>query len=138
MDLFSVGLKHNAAAGVSLADSQKTLLLYRSNLDSLRPSERKIVDRLPGEWPLMTTGGVATIIGDSVRVFNLGSPSRGISHKEWNISLPVDDPESWCFCPGADAIAFFKVPESAWVDWSQERPKRAHYDVTVTLSSNSI
>lgn len=139
IDLFSVGLEYNVAAGVSLADSKKALLQYRSSLDSLHPSEKRVVVGLqPSEDILKTAGGVAAVIGDSVHLFALGSPSRGIPYKEWRIPLPADGRGEWCFCPGADVIATLKVPEQMCVDRSQEPLKQVHFDITVTLSSNFI
>ena len=55
------------------------------------------------------TGGVYGMVEDSIRLFTLGSASRGIPCKEWEISSPVNDVEGYCFYPGADVIAFLDV-----------------------------
>ena len=111
-------MEHNAAAGVSLTDSQKALLQYLSNLDSLRPGEKRTVGGLcPSSRFLKTVGGITAVMeDDSVRLFSLGSPTRGIPYKEWEIPLPaVDILDGYCFYPGADVIAFLNVPSSVCV-----------------------
>jgi hypothetical protein len=107
IDLFSAGLEYNATVGVDLADSRKALLQYRSSLDSLRPTDKRVVDDLPFSH-IEATGGVYAAVGDSVLLFTLGSTSRGIPYKEWEIPLPVDSFKEWGFYPGADVIFFIE------------------------------
>ena len=118
IDLFSAGLEYNAAAGVSLDDSRKALHQFRSSLDSLRPIEERTVDRKSSEYVEFEkpAGGVYPIVdGSSVRLFTLGSASRGIPHKEWEIPLPVAELAGYGFCPGADVIAFVELQEAKCV-----------------------
>ena len=60
IELYSAGFKYNAAAGIELADSKKAFLEYRSNLDSLRPSEEVTLDGVRREDAVSSTtvGGV--------------------------------------------------------------------------------
>ncbi|KAF9788530.1 hypothetical protein BJ322DRAFT_1106514 [Thelephora terrestris] len=113
IDLFTAGLEHNAEAGISLADSQEALLRYRSSLDSLSPAEVRAVNNLEVEDlranNMKIAGGVCAIIKDPVRLFTLGSASRGILHKEWAIPLPVADPVGYGFYPGANVITFVEL-----------------------------
>ncbi|KAF9649099.1 hypothetical protein BDM02DRAFT_3114465 [Thelephora ganbajun] len=78
------GLEYNAAAGISLADSKKSFLQYRSNLNSLRPIEKRTVDNLRSNHgsDSKAGGGVYAIVEDSIRLFSLGSASRRIPYKE--------------------------------------------------------
>ena len=66
--------------------------------------------------PHRSAGGVYAILEDSVRLFTLGSHSRGIPSKEWRIPLPVSHVDDYCFHPGADVIAFLDVDRSLCVD----------------------
>jgi len=116
IDLYSTGLEYNAAAGVSLADSRKALLQYRASLDSLCPSEKWTVKDIATTAVFCRSAGdVYAILEDSVRLFTLGSPSRGIPFKEWRIPLPVYGVGDYCFHPGADVIAFLDVDQSLCV-----------------------
>ena len=121
IDLFSVGLEYNEAAGVSLEHSRKALLRYCESLDALQPIEERIVDR---NWPEhmeseRPAGGIfPTITGSSARLFAPGSASRGIPHKEWEIPLPDIDLASYGFYPCADVIALVELQEAKCVHWS--------------------
>jgi hypothetical protein len=108
IELRAAGLEYNAAAGISLVDSRNALLQYRSNLDSLRPVEKRSFEILQAGKVVhaRSGGGAFAIAKDSVQVFTLGSASRGIPHKEWEIPLPVTDLEDFCLYPGDDVIAF--------------------------------
>jgi hypothetical protein len=126
IDLFAAGLEYNPGAGVSLADSREALLQYRSNLDSLCPIEERTVESpWEGDMGLVkTAGGVCAIVkGGSVRLVTLGSASRGIPNKEWEIPAPVANQLDYCFYPGADVIAFVNLQESGYVcfSWGQHR-----------------
>ena len=124
MDLFAAGLEHNVEAGISLVDSQKALLRYHSSLDSLRPIEVKAVSNLEqedlDEDYMSTAGGVYAIIKDPVRLFTLGSVSRGIPQKEWEIPLPVANPAGYGFYIGANVIAFVEMRRAARANLSLE------------------
>lgn len=141
IDLFSTGLEYNAAAGVSLDDSRKALLRYCSSLDSLRPVEEKMMDR---KWPEYVelekpVGGVYPIVnGSSIRLFTMGSASRGIPHKEWEIPLPVVDLACYGFYPGADVIAFVELREPKYIRLSWELTPRTHPNLVGPSRSKSI
>jgi hypothetical protein len=108
IDLFSAGLEYNPGAGVSLTDSREALLRYRSSPDPLY----RIRNTLQ-VGPVKAAGGVyATVKDDLVRLFTLSSPSRGIQHREWEIPFPAEDLRHYGLYPGADVIAFVKLPES--------------------------
>ena len=110
IELYAAGFKYNPGVGISLSDSRKALLQYYSNLESLRPAEERKMENIRVKEVCSVTGGgvYAAIIGDAVRLITLGSASRGIPHREWQIPFPVIDPEDYCLCPGADVIVFFE------------------------------
>lgn len=113
IDLFAAGFKYNAAAGISLADSRKAFAQYHSNLETLHSIEEKAVAKLGPEYAdyIRSTSGVhGIIVRGSVRLYTLGSISRGIPRKEWEIPIPAVDLACYSFHPPADIIAF--------VDWS--------------------
>ena len=51
------------------------------------------------------------IVNESVRLFTLGSSSRRIPYKEWEIPLPSVGVQRCDFYPGADIIAFAELRE---------------------------
>lgn len=107
-------MEYNAAAGIGLADNREAFLQYRSNLDSLCPIEERTIDDTHWErgdvGSSMAVGGIYAITeGDSLRLLGLGSASRGISHKEWEIPSPADDLAGYAFNPAADVIAFIRL-----------------------------
>ena len=109
IELYAAGLEYNAAAGISLADSRDAFFRYRSNLESLRPVEKRTVENSWTNDVEVISDGVYAILDDfedSLRLFTLGSASRGIPHREWEIPLPVIDPVNYCLYPGSDVIAF--------------------------------
>lgn len=115
IELFAVGLEYNAAAGINLADSKNTLRQYRSSFNSLRPTDERIVNLMRGDdW---TSGGVYAMLNTSVRLFALGSASRGIPHKDWGWETPVPEPDllAYDFDPSADVIAFLELSEGPQV-----------------------
>lgn len=61
------------------------------------------------ERRIKVIGGVCAIVRDSARFVRLGSTSRGIPPKEWEIPLPVADPAEYTHYPGADVIAFVEL-----------------------------
>ena len=107
IDLFAAGLERNPKAGIGLAESRKALVRYSSSLGSLRPIEERVVDGIHvrnGRW-LRTAGGVCAVFADSIRLFTLGSASRGIPYKEWKIPSPINNPMGYNIYPGANIIA---------------------------------
>ena len=76
-------------------------------MDSLCPIEERVVDDIRPDYSstMKTNGGIHAIPeNDSVRLFALGSASRGIPYKQWEIPLPFDE-YSYDFCPRADLFA---------------------------------
>ena len=139
MDLHSTGLEYNAVAGISLADSRKAPLQYRSSLDSPCPSAKWTAKNIKTtEVFYRSAGDVYAILEESVRLFTLGSPSRGIPFKEWKIPLPVDDVDDYCLYPGADVIAFLIVQEYTCVTEPQRLSQHAHYDTIEIFGSKFI
>jgi hypothetical protein len=45
--LFAAGLEHNATSGIDLAQSREAFLQYSTGLNSLRPIEKRVVDKVP-------------------------------------------------------------------------------------------
>jgi len=114
IDLFAAGFEDNMAAGLSLTEKREALRRYCSNLDSLRPIEERRVDNVAipnGNTVSKTAGGVYAIATESVRLFTLGSPLRGIQYKEWEIPLPLpgSDLGGYGFYPCEDVIAFVEL-----------------------------
>lgn len=63
--------------------------------------------RVGNNISVVTGGGVCAVLeDDSVRLFTLGSASRRIPDKEWEIPLPVTSPAKCALYPGADVIVF--------------------------------
>lgn len=112
--LHSLGLKHNPAAGIELSESRKALFWYLDRYHQLKYIEERTVadvqipDDVDGTY---CAGGVYGIMNDSVRLFRLGSVSRGIPFEEWEIPCPQVAIENYAFCPGADVIAFAELPQ---------------------------
>ena len=59
--------------------------------------------------------GVHAILKNEVRLFTLGSVSRGISYKECAMPLPVTAPQGYGFCPDADIISFVELLKESCV-----------------------
>ena len=76
----------------------------------MRPAEKRTLEIVHTgyRYHVKSAGGVFAIIEESVRLITLGSASRGIPHREWEIPLPVTDIEDYCLYPGEDVIAFFE------------------------------
>ena len=87
-------------------------------MDSLSQIEERAVESLQTDtWGYtISAGGVRAFdTENSVRLFVIGSASRGIPHKEWEIPAPTDAPWKCCFCPGADVIAFTNLQTGVYV-----------------------
>ena len=118
-DLFAAGFKYNATARIDLDDSRKALLRYKSSMNSLRPAEERMVDDIRPTYlsTMKTIGGIHAITErNSVRLFALGSASRGIPYKQWEIPLPFDE-YSYDFCPRADLFAVVEWQLVEYVRW---------------------
>ena len=90
-------------------------------------------------FSLKTAGGVHAVLTDSVRLFTLGSTSRGIPFKEWEIPCPINDPIDWKIYPCANLIAFVERPPHRCVHYLQESQSQAHSNAaTVTYKSGFI
>ena len=86
---------------------------------SLSPIEERVVDNLPVEYvSTETVGGIhASINHDSAWLFALGSASRGIPYKQWEIKLPTSGLQKCGFCPRADVFVIVKVEGVMYVSW---------------------
>jgi len=120
IDLYAAGLEYNAAAGISLAESRTALQRYLSSLDLLRPAKewtRGSIQILEDYHDPTIAGGIYAIVEESVRLFNPGSPSQRIPHKEWEIPIPSVQGyvRDYSFYPGADIIAFAALQEETCV-----------------------
>ena len=117
-DLHAVGLEHNPAAGIDLTESQKALCQYLTSYGTLSPTEEKTVCglRAPDNYQnAKVVDGVHAILKNEVRLFTLGSVSRGIPCKEWAMPLPVTAPQGYGFCPDADIISFVELLKESCV-----------------------
>ena len=135
IDLFAAGLEYNAAAGIDLVESRKAFLQYSSSVDLLHPIEEKVVGEVQSDgnrWS-KTAGGVLAIFADSVRLFALGSASRGISYKEWKIQPPIDNAIGFHICPAANLIVFIGPQTSRCAHRSQELLSRTHPNVAAVV-----
>ena len=77
-------------------------------MDLLRPIEERAVEDIQPSYtlPMKTVGGIQAIVDNgSVRLLSLGSASRGIPYKQWDIPLPVVNVDAYGFCPRADVFA---------------------------------
>ena len=118
IDLHAAGFEYNPAAGIDLSESRKALRQYLSNLNLSCPIEERVVENPRiGEWGenVKAAGGVMTIVNESVRLFTLGSSSRRIPYKEWEIPLPSFGVQRCDFYPGVDIIAFVELQEEKCV-----------------------
>ena len=114
LHLHSLGLEHNPAAGIEQPESRKALFRYIDRYHQLDRLEERTVSNIQIPEDVDSTysaGGVYGIMNDSVRLFRLGSVSRGIPLKEWEIPRPQVAIEYYGFYPGADVIAFAELPE---------------------------
>jgi len=131
IDLYGAGFEHNPAAGIDLAESRKALRRHLSNLDPFSPVQEWVVDnpRISDDISnIKAAGGVIAMINESVRLFTLGSSSRKIPHKEWEIPLPTVAPENYGLYPGADIIAFVEVQSVMYVFFF----KNTRWELTLT------
>ena len=135
LDIYAAGLEHNPAAGIDLAESRKAFSRYLVKLDTLSPNEeRTVVDlRAPDDTEdAKTAGGIYAIAKDQVRLFTLGSVSRGIPYKEWVIPhpIPINTQENYGFYPGADIIAFVELPKLMCVYYIRDQSRRCELILT--------
>ena len=87
-------------------------------MNLLYPIEERTVDDLPPNYEciMKTVGGVHAIINDdSVRLFALGSASRGIPYKQWKIPLPIPHLRGLSFCPHVDVFVGVELEDSSYV-----------------------
>ena len=118
IDLFAAGFEYNETARIDLDESRKALLRYKSGIDSLRPVEERAVEdpRRNFEHSTKAVGGIHAIVdGDTAHLFALGSASRKIPHEQWEIPLPVANPECYAFCPHANVFAAVEFSDSRYV-----------------------
>ena len=135
IDLFAAGLEHNATSGIDLAESREAFLQYSASLNSLRPIEERLVEEVQpdGRSSSRMVGGVYAVFTDSVRLFSLGSASRRIPYKEWEIPSPIDDAVDYDIYPGANLIAFVEWQSRTCVHYLQELLLQAHSNIAVII-----
>ena len=88
-------------------------------MESLCPIEKR-VDHLREDYDAgRTVGGVHAIVDSgSALLFALGSASRGIPYKQWEIPLPITGPTvGYGFCPRANVFAVVKLQSAGYVCW---------------------
>jgi hypothetical protein len=125
-------LEHNPAAGIDLAESRNALGRYLKNLDTLSPAEERTVGgvQIPDSFrDIQAAGGVYAILKDQIRLFTLGSVSRGVPYKEWTIPPPAA-PDKFGFYPGANVIAFARLVDLVYVYSSSTSSLRTHPNAT--------
>ena len=88
-------------------------------MDSLCPIEERVVDHLREDYDSgRAVGGVHAIVdSNSVLLLALGSASRGIPYKQWEIPLPVTDPADYGFCPRVNVFAVVELQDVRYVCW---------------------
>ena len=136
IDLFATGLEYNAAAGIDLTESRKALLQYNSSLGSLHPVEERVVGEVHvgNDYRFQTAGGVhAVFVNESVRLFSLGSASRGIPYKEWEIPSPINYSTGYHIYPAADLIVFVERQSCMCVYRSQELLSRTNSNLGTAI-----
>ena len=113
IDLFGAGLQQNPRTKTSLTDRRAALELYRRSWESLDPVEEGDEDlRYLVEGAALVVGGTFGILGKNLAKFiTLGSISRGIPSKEWEV--PFKDLEAFhlSFYPRANVLAVVEVVE---------------------------
>ena len=121
IDLFAAGFEYNAIVKIDHDESRKALLRFKSSMDSLCPIEERAVD--DPLWShgcsMKTVGGIHAVVGGgSAQLFALGSASRGIPYKQWEIPLPVVGPFGYGFFPHADVFAVVELQHAVtYVLW---------------------
>lgn len=74
------------------------------------------------------SGNVFAVSGVSIRLFTLGSASRGMPHREWEIQLPLATQADYNFDPCGDVIAFVGRFRGTWTE-VQPHYKNHHFKV---------
>ena len=114
IDLFGAGLQRNPRSKTSLADCRAALEAYCSRWKTLDTAERweRALD-VPNIRDATAVNGTYGILwGDSAKFFILGSASRGIPGKEWDVPLKHFEATGFTFYPQANVMAI--VEEVAW------------------------
>ena len=107
IDLFDLAVQHNPQTKVSLADCRAALGAYSKIREGLDPAEEweRVLDVSPSPMAVAVSGTYGVLCRDSVEFFTLGSVSRGIPKREWEISLEHLDASIFTFYPRANVMA---------------------------------
>lgn len=109
IELFAVGLQRNPRINTSIADCSKILSEYLGRWKTLDPTEEWTIaicaspDR---DLDMVVVGGVYGLYHeDRVKFFVLGSISRGIPRREWEIPAKEIKALAFTFYPQANVVA---------------------------------
>jgi len=93
-------------AVASLPDRRAALEVYRRRLEAFEAEKWDKVFDVDSVLETTTVSGTYGILGrDSVKFFTLGSVSRGIPRREWDVSFKDHEARFFTFCPQADILA---------------------------------
>ena len=107
IDLFDSGLQRNPRTKASLTDCCAALEAYRRSWESLDPLEEDDVGPLSfADGEALVVGGTFGILDENLAKFiTLGSISRGIPSKEWDVPLNDLEAFDFSFYPRANVLA---------------------------------
>jgi len=108
IDLFAAGLRRNprVEAVASLSERRASLAAYRRRLEAFDTEKWEKVLDVDGVLEVTAVSGTYGILcRDSVGFITLGSVSRGIPRREWDISFKDHEARFFTFCPQADILA---------------------------------
>ena len=114
VDLFDAGLQPNPRTKASLADCRAALEAYSRRWGALDPAEKwdKSLDVSTILEAVVVSGTYGILWVNSIKFFTLGSVSRGIPKREWEIPLEHTEASIFTFYPQANVVAI--VEEVAW------------------------
>jgi len=108
IDLFGAGLQHNPRTKTSLDGCRKALEAYRDRWQTLDHAKKwdKTLHHVDDIQNATAVGGTYGILWkNAIKFFTLGSVSRGIPEREWDIPLKNYEARIFTFYPQADIMA---------------------------------
>ena len=98
----------------SLADCHAALAAYRKRWENFDPAQKWdwVLDVSDIREGVAVSGVYGLLWKNSVKFFTLGSVSRGIPGREWDISFKHLEAKTFTFYPQANIMAI--VEEVAW------------------------
>ena len=113
IDLFGAGLQRNPKTNMSLTDCRVALELYCRSWETLDPAEEWDDDLPSSAYKAANlVGGTFGILWkNSVKFITLGSISRGIPRKEWDVSLKDLEASTFSFYPRANVLVVVEEAE---------------------------